>query len=167
MKRIIGVMVLVATLVCSGCASIQSSDYRYGQTMTMATETAFGRVLEVRPVHVTGRGGVIGAGIGALIGGMAAGFGSRSGAIGTAGAVVGAILGAGAEAIASDQPGVEATIQLDNGKVITVVQGSQVKFCPGDRVKLIAFNRPDGTVEVRFTHSTVSSKPSVRQSVAY
>ena len=168
MKRIIGVMALIATLLFSGCASIQSSDYRFSEARTIASETAFGKILEVRPVHVTGRGGVTGAGIGALIGGMAAGFGSGSGAIGTAGAVVGAILGAGAEAIASDQPGVEAVIALDSGKILTIIQGSKEQFRPGDRVKLIAFTRSDGTVEVRFTHSTVSStKPSVRRSVAY
>jgi outer membrane lipoprotein SlyB len=165
MKRAI-IVALVATLVCSGCASIQSQDYRYGQARTVATETAFGRILEVRPVHVTGRLGATGAGLGALIGGMAAGFGSRSGAIGTAGAIVGAVIGAGAEAISTTQPGVEATIALDSGKVLTIIQGSKEQFRPGDRVKLIAFSRPDGSVEVRFTHSTVSQKPS-RQSVAY
>jgi outer membrane lipoprotein SlyB len=167
MKNVLLAAALVVTMICSGCASIQSEDYRFGQARAVASETAFGRVLEVRPVKVTGRPGATGAGIGALIGGMAAGFGSGSGGIGAAGAVIGAIVGAGAEAASTTQPGVEATIALDNGKIITVVQGANEQFHPGDRVKLIAFNRADGTVEVRFTHSTVPQKPSTNRSVAY
>lgn len=159
---------LVAMMFLSGCASIQSSDYRFSEARVVASETAFGRIIEVRPVHVTGRAGAVGAGIGAMIGGMAAGFGSGSGGIGAAGAVLGALLGAGAEAASTSQEGVEAVIALDNGKVITVIQGSDEQFRPGDRVKLIAFDKGNGTVEVRFTHSTVpSTKPSVRRSVAY
>jgi outer membrane lipoprotein SlyB len=86
---------------------------------------------------------------------MAAGFGSGSGGIGAAGAVIGAILGAGAEVASTSQEGVEATILLDDGSLITVVQGSSEKFSPGDRVKLIAYKKRDGEVEVRFTRTTI------------
>ena len=149
------VAALIAMMFLSGCASIESQDYRFGQARTVASKTFTGQVLEARSVKVQGRPGAAGAGIGGLLGGMAAGFGSGSGSIGAAGAVIGAILGAGAEVASTSQEGVEATILLDDGSLITVVQGSSEKFSPGDRVKLIAYKKRDGEVEVRFTRTTI------------
>lgn len=132
MKRSAKLLMLAtaATLALAGCARQISPNTVEGSAVGEVNEAFFGTVQQVRVVQVqegdrlqentTGAlvGGVVGAGVGSLIGG---GWGRvlASGA----GALIGAGAGAVAERELSRQQALEYTVRLDNGRMVTVVQG--------------------------------------------
>jgi outer membrane lipoprotein SlyB len=63
-----------------------------------------------------------------------------------AGAIGGAAAGAAIEEGATRQKGLEITIKLDNGEVISIVQGADEKFDEGDLVRVL--RRPGGSARV-------------------
>ena len=86
---------------------------------------------------------------GAALGGVAGstigrGRGQVAGAIG--GAVLGGLAGSAIEENATRQPGLEITVQLDNGRMVAVTQAADEPFYPGDRVRVLIGN--DGTTRV-------------------
>ena len=131
-----------ATLALAGCAREISPNTVEGSTVGQVNEAFFGTVQQVRVVQVqegdrlqnntTGAlmGGLAGAGLGALFG---SGWGQVAAA--GAGALVGATAGAAAERQMSRQQGLEYTVRLDNGRMITIVQGGAESPIPqGSRV---------------------------------
>jgi len=153
MKLRLHVLLISSALLISGCASLDTNSYEYAQGREVA-QTIFGTVLEARTVKISGQAGGLGAGIGSIIGGAAAGAGSGEWGYGILGGVIGALAGAGVEKMATgDSQGVEVTVRLDTGQVITVVQGGNEQFNKGERVKVITHNG----VGTRVTHSGVSS----------
>ena len=149
--NIITPLLLSLSLITAGCANLDTNSYGYAQGREVA-QTYFGTVLESRTVKIAGHAGAVGAGIGSVIGGAAAGAGSGEWGYGILGATVGALLGAGAEKLSTgDSQGVEVTVKLDNGQVLTIVQGGNEQFNSGDRVKVITH----GNAGSRVTHSGV------------
>jgi outer membrane lipoprotein SlyB len=108
-----------------------------------------GEVIMVREVQIEGTksglgglaGGLMGAVLGSTIGG---GSGRRVAAV--AGGIAGAAAGAAIEEGATRQKGLEITVKLDNGEVISIVQGADEAFDEGDLVRVL--RRPDGTARV-------------------
>lgn len=86
-------------------------------------------------------GGLMGAVLGSTIGG---GSGKRVAAV--AGGIAGAAAGAAIEEGATRQKGLEITVKLDNGEVVSIVQAADEKFDEGDMVRVL--RRPDGTARV-------------------
>jgi outer membrane lipoprotein SlyB len=137
-KLVLGAAAL--SVVLAGCARTIDSGTVEGSTVGEVNEAFFGTVQNVRAVQVqegdrlqqntTGAivGGLAGAGVGALFGG---GWG-RVLATG-AGAIVGAGAGAAAERQLSRQQGLEYTVRLDNGRMLTIVQGPENALQPGQR----------------------------------
>jgi len=110
----------------------------------------FGVVESVRPVrispHDTGVGTAGGAALGAVAGSnVGGGNGQIAGAIG--GAILGGIIGNSIEHSANEQQGLEITVQLDSGRYISVVQGAEEPFRPGERVRILS-----GRGHTRITH---------------
>ena len=102
-----------------------------------------GTVLQARAVTVErseenlGIGTVAGAGIGGIAG-SAIGGDVRFNAIGAiAGAVIGGLIGGAVEDEVSSQTGIEYVVELDEGGIITVVQGDESPLSPGTRVLFI------------------------------
>ena len=81
-----------------------------------------------------GGGGLIGGIAGSNIGG-----GNRGSAVGTIlGVVGGAIVGRAIEESASRKPGLEITIQFDNGTMSAITQEADEQFHVGERVRVLS-----------------------------
>ncbi len=115
----------LATLLLGGCASNMSSNvYSSGQAQKMQTVQE-GTVVALAPVAIQNQDNPVGTIAGGLIGGIAGshlggGSGSDVGAIG--GAVVGGILGSMTESELTRKNGINITIRLQNGQLVSVVQ---------------------------------------------
>lgn len=76
------------------------------------------------------------------VAGSQVGGSDAAGAVGAIGGlVIGAIAGAAAERKLSDQIGMEYVVETMNGNLMTVVQGADPPFAPGDSV-LILYGSP-------------------------
>ena len=141
---------VAAVLALAGCAYPGGpSDYR-GYEVRGEQSVRFGVVESVRDVRITPRDTGVGTAGGAALGMVAGsnvggGNGQVAGAIG--GAILGGILGNNIERSANEHPGVEITVQLDNGRYISVVQGAEEPFRPGERVRILS-----GRGATRVTH---------------
>ena len=146
---------LVAASVASlhGCArDISSSSYSEGNVGDVST-TYRGIIVAAREVNVTGSDnlsdnttGIVGGGaLGALAGSqIGKGRGSVAGAVGIG--ALGAVAGALAEKELKKQQGMEYTVELQNGKIKTIVQGMEPRFQSGQRVLLMV--NPNGRSRV-------------------
>lgn len=114
----------LAVLLLAGCEAPGQNVYDFreaGQSVIVE----FGTVVDVRPIKIKGPNTGLGATAGGVAGGVAGsnvggGDGQIVGAVG--GAVVGVVAGAVAEQALADRQGLEFTIGLESGKIITVAQ---------------------------------------------
>lgn len=142
-------LALAATLVLSGCpASMSGSAYSRGQVRE-AQDVRLGYVESVREVLIEGTKSGVGTVGGAALGGLAGsqiggGRGRIAGAVG--GAIVGGVAGSAIEESVTRQPGLEITVRLDSGRMISVTQAADEPFYRGDRVRLLTSD--DGTARV-------------------
>lgn len=147
MRRFIIAAAAIAGL--SGC--VQSSPNAYNPyEIGQAAQTQMGIVTATRPVEISTPGGTgIGATVGAVAGGIAGAqigpssyshyghrhrylsAGSALGSLG--GALLGGILGAAIEQNITRQAATEYVVKLDDGRLITLVQGAE-SIRPGQRV---------------------------------
>jgi len=109
-----------------------------------------GTVELVKSVKIEGTKTPVGTLAGAAAGGaLGSTIGSGTGK--TVAVVLGAIAGGAAgsavEEQATKKDGLEITVKLDNGEVISVVQEADVPFSVGERVRIL--KGPDGTTRVR------------------
>lgn len=137
--------------VLSGCApKVGGNDYAVSGAQS-TYEVQYGTVTSVRNVRInndksanTAVGAVGGGVVGGVIGNMmGAGKGNTLATMG--GALAGAALGAAGSQAVNNQTGVEVTVTLDNGKTLAVVQGADIVFTPGQRVRIL---RGHGTTRV-------------------
>ena len=153
-KTTVALTLILSGAVLTGCAqqSLTGTNYSRGEARA-GQSVQMGRVESVVPIIIDGRtDSPLGAGAGAIVGGIAgSGVGGGSGAqIATVlGAVAGGIAGQRIEEATSRRQGVEITVRLDSGSVVSVVQEvdrNQV-FSPGDRVRILGQGR---TMRVTF-----------------
>jgi outer membrane lipoprotein SlyB len=138
-----------AALALSGCASSMSGDVYSRDQARKVQRVDEGEIIMVREVMIEGTksglgvvaGGVVGGVLGSMVGG---GKGQTLGTV--AGAVGGAGAGAAAEEAATRQKGLEITVKLENGEVVSVVQAADREYLVGDEVKVL--RNPDGTARV-------------------
>jgi outer membrane lipoprotein SlyB len=127
----------VAAVLLGGCALPGQDRYHYSE-VGRSFALAFGTVVAVRDIeiigHNTGVGGLIGAAAGAGAG-TAIGSGRGTGWAVLGGLVIGAIAGALIEQATADRAGLEYTVRLETGVILTVAQekGDQ-PLQPGERV---------------------------------
>ena len=143
----IAVVLLSSVVLLSGCGrQISSNVYKAGAV----GETSFtyqGVIVNARHVQVSEgeklSDNTAGIGMGALAGGLLGtqiGGGTGQIAATAGGAILGGIAGAYAEKALSDQTGMEYTVQLTNGQMLTVVQGPDPIYQAGQRVMVISSN---------------------------
>jgi outer membrane lipoprotein SlyB len=118
------VLLMVSVAACSHPSSTTYGDSEVGQTI----ETSQGKVVSSRVVEVAGEPGFIGAGAGAAVG--AAGGGTAvNGPASLLVAIVGGLIGAGigymAEKKMGDRDGIEYLLQMDDGRLVTLVQNRE------------------------------------------
>ena len=145
----IGLLLILIGLIAVGCApSMSGSAYSRDQARKVQTVHE-GEVIMVREVLIEGTksglgglaGGVMGFALGSTVGG-----GSGKGVARAAGTIAGAVAGGAIEEGATRQKGLEITIKLDNGQVVSIVQAADERFDEGDLVRVL--RRPDGTARV-------------------
>jgi len=150
MKFFSGVIGVTMLCVITGCATSQSGEV-YTRDQARRTQTVQLGVVEfVKEVQVEGDhsalgtlgGGVAGGVLGSTIG---SGRGSTLAALG--GAALGALAGNQVEKKMTEYTGLEITVKLDSGQVISVVQEADVPFSVGDRVRVLTDSR--GTTRVQ------------------
>ena len=144
-----GLLIILIGLIAVGCASSMSGS-TYSRDQAQKVQTVHeGEVIMVREVQIEGTkssagmlaGGILGYVLGGTIGG-----GSGKAVARGVGAVGGAAAGAAIEEGATRQKGLEITVQLDNGRVISIVQAADETFDVGDMVRVLT--RPDGSARV-------------------
>lgn len=140
MKRFTMLFVVLVASLLTACASSNSGDvYKKEETRKVQTRK-MGVVQSVRQVKIEGSSSAVGASIGSVVGGIAGGSATDSRArplTAMLGALVGGILGAFTEEAVTSKDGLEITVALDNGDIITVVQEADVTFEAGDEVNII------------------------------
>jgi outer membrane lipoprotein SlyB len=143
MKRY-GMLLAVASLllVGTGCMSTLTGESYSRDEARRAQTVEFGMVEYVRPVMIEGTKSGVGPAAGAAVGGIAGstvGHGKGSAAAAVVGAVAGGVAGGLAEEATTRKQGVEITVRMDNGRLISVVQevSGSASFQPGDRVRVL------------------------------
>ena len=136
MQNIRIISVLLITMLAACHPNVSPDSYSLG-SVGQVNRAVRGTVISTRLVDISGTSGV-GATAGALggaVGGSAIGSGARSniaGAIG--GAIVGGVAGAVIEEGATQQKGMEYTVETENGALLTIVQGVDTPLSVGQKV---------------------------------
>jgi outer membrane lipoprotein SlyB len=145
---------LIATLVFTsftGCAPGRGGTVYTRDQARVTHDVTFGTVRQIDPVTIEGTRSGMGVLGGALVGGVlgslvGSGRGRTLATVG--GALGGAAVGAGGEEAATRRDALEITVELDNGKLISIVQEpDEVPIRPGDRVRVLTAR--DGSARVR------------------
>ncbi len=142
MKKVMVFMLVISAAGLTACASSETSNvYSRKEARTVQTIQE-GQVTDLAPVTIEGTQ----SGLGAIAGGAAAGIGAGSSIGGGSGsdiaaiggAVLGGWLGNKAEEKLTRKEGVNITIRLTNGELISVVQEVDPKmvFQVGDGVRI-------------------------------
>jgi len=143
--RTIGIVAVAVPLLLGGCQSTLSGDYYSRDDARRIQTVQYGSVEATRPVVIEGTKTPVGPVAGGAVGGIAGssvGGGKGSAVAAVIGAVAGGVAGAAAEEGLTRRQGVDITVRLDSGRVISVVQEqtAQSAFRAGDRVRVLTVN---------------------------
>ena len=137
--------------IFAGCQSSSKGSKTYTRSQAQSPITVFsGTVLKIAEVQIqnkqTGAGAAVGGIAGGVIGNQVGSGGGR--AIATVlGALAGSAAGSTAERSAATKPALELEVELDNGRILVIVQEKDDDFAVGDRVRIMESG--DGTMRVR------------------
>jgi outer membrane lipoprotein SlyB len=152
----------LAVLALSGCARNINPNVYSEKHVGEASMTYQGVITSARPVEIAGgeklEENTAGIGIGALAGGVAGnqiGKGGGNLAATAGGAILGGVAGAFAQKALTEQSAMEYVVQLNNGSMMTVVQGPENQLSAGQRVLVMVSN--DGRSRVVADHSPVQN----------
>ena len=133
-------LVFGLALLVVACAASNSPDVYSSREAKRAYKVYEATVTELRAVKIEGdstRVGTLGgAWIGSSVGGTAGG-GDGSSIAAAIGGVAGAVIGRGIERELTSDEALEITLELDNGDTVAVVQGDDVGFVIGERVRVL------------------------------
>ncbi len=140
----VGMLLAVSVISLGGCTSPNPYGDAYGSADTRKVQQVYyGTVVKAEPVTIDAStqanaiGTVAGAAIGGILGsGVGGGSGSDIAAIG--GGLLGGYLGSKTAEEAAKRNGVNLTIQLEDGKMIAIVQEANPNmiFQPGQAVQI-------------------------------
>lgn len=146
---VLPLVTLLSLGMLGGCASDSAMVYNQGQVQQAQT-VQLGIVTSVQQVTMKGDNNSLLTLGGAALGGIAGsqlGQGNRANA---AGAIAGALLGGfGADAAQSSlskKNGLEITVKLDSGRMISIVQAADVPMVTGQRVRVLSGGGADRVV---------------------
>ncbi|MFZ0613985.1 MAG: glycine zipper 2TM domain-containing protein [Desulfobacterales bacterium] len=145
------VILALAILALIGCQTTSQGGRTVTRDQAQRPMSVYsGTVLRVSDVQIqgnqTGIGAVGGAVVGGIVGSTIGGGRGRTLAT-TGGAVAGAAGGSAIEQRRATRPGLEIEVELDDGRIMVIVQEKDDDFVVGDRVRLISAS--DGTFRVR------------------
>ncbi|HDS16803.1 MAG TPA: glycine zipper 2TM domain-containing protein [Proteobacteria bacterium] len=134
----------------SGCAGNQSGRiYRHHEAQR-SLSVYYGTILELREVTIEGENSGAGGVLGGITGGIAGStIGSGRGRVlaTLGGALAGAAAGTLLEQESTTKAALEFTIELDNGRLLAIVQENDGHYRVGDRIRLL--ESENGTWRVR------------------
>ena len=137
MKKFVIAFVLPLTLLLGACAENIGANHYNTSSVGQVNRAARGTVVAVRQVTVSDGDGQIGKLSGAIAGGAAGSMIGGNDAVrvmgGVGGAVLGGIVGDAVQEGVTRQTGYEYTIQLENGGLVTITQGTDILLQPGQR----------------------------------
>ncbi|PLX29403.1 MAG: hypothetical protein C0582_05865 [Alphaproteobacteria bacterium] len=143
MKSVLPIFI-VAILLMPGCARRISQNYYSSASVGEAAHTYKGTIISARKIEVGEaerlQDNTTGMAVGGIAGGVAGsqiGKGSGSVLAAAGGALLGGLAGSYAQDELSRQSGVEYSVQLTNGQIMTVVQGDEEVYQPGQAVLVI------------------------------
>jgi outer membrane lipoprotein SlyB len=147
------VVLMLAVAACSHPSSTTYGEAEVGQTI----ETTSASVVSSRIVEVSGEPGFIGPGAGAAVGAVGGATAVRGPAqllVGVVGGLVGAGAGYMAEKGLKDREGIEYVLEMDDGRLVTLVQNREEDEPP----------LPDGArvlVQINGQYTRVIANPAV------
>lgn len=150
MSRCMFFLALACLVLVAACASSRSAQVYSRDQALREMRVYYGTILEVRPVQIEGTQSGVGAVAGGVTGGVLGSMvGGGNGRIvgGVVGALGGAAGGALAEEAITKKNGVEITVEMDSGEIVSVVQEADADYRVGDRVRLLRSS--DGSSRVR------------------
>lgn len=140
----LSVFLIIPLCVFVVACSSNPSATTYSRDQTLAVQQVqFGTVLSVQNVNIEGTKSGVGTVAGGLIGGIAGsgvGHGRGSAIAAVIGGVAGGLIGDKVEQAATKKAGLELTVQLDSGNIISIVQEAEEVFQAGDHVRLLTRN---------------------------
>lgn len=143
MKTLLLSTAIILPVMLGGCARDISSTTYSDATVGEASQTFRGTIVTMRKVNVGPEklednvaGGLAGGVLGGVVGNQFGKGGGKTAAT-AVGAIGGAVAGAFAEKALKSQDGFEYTVQLDNGDMRTIVQGTEHAMSVGQRVLII------------------------------
>jgi len=134
------VLIILSILILTGCPSSKSGVVYTRDQAKQVQQVELGTVQSARTVLIEGTGSVVGSGAGTIIGAIAGsnvGQGKGSAIATIIGGIAGGLLGAAAEEGVTRQEGLEITVQLDSGQILSIVQGADIAFQAGERVRVL------------------------------
>ena len=141
----------VATTVSTGCVESASGNVFSRDEARQAAEVYEGTVVDVREGKIEGDQSGLGAVGGAAMGGVVGNLfgGGKGNTIATVGgAIADGLAGNAVEKGMTGQRALQVTVKLDvNGKEIQVVQGTDIPFAVGQRVRVVT--QPGGHSRVQ------------------
>jgi outer membrane lipoprotein SlyB len=134
------ITVIAAALLLTGCVQSHSGQVYSQDQAQRSMHVYYGTIIELREVTIEGSSSGAGAVIGGIAGGVlgstiGSGRGRTLAAVG--GALAGAAGGAVVEKGAGTKQAVEFTVELDDGRIMAVVQEDGAYYRIGDRVRLL------------------------------
>lgn len=148
MKKLL--LLLLPFSILAGCAS-SLDDQTYSRDEARKVQTVeFGTLEGINTVTLEGDSGGLSKFAGAIVGGIAGstlGGGKGQSLTTAAGAIAGSVAGGAVEEKATRAKGLELTVRMDSGQLISVVQeaSDEERFDIGGRVRLL---RSGGNVRV-------------------
>lgn len=143
MKTVLIASTLALATLLQGCATRSYSngvytdaDTQRAHSITPATVMAVRAVTIERATH--GMGAAVGGNVGTALGGAASKSGSGQFFAAVLGGAAGSLLGQAVESKAALHPGLEISMRLDDGQLISVVQAADEPFKRGDRVRVLS-----------------------------
>ena len=127
MKKFVIALILPVMAVLAGCASQIGANQYDSAAVGSVNRARAGTIVSVRAITVADSDNSLGTAIGGIAGVL--------GAVG--GALVGGAAGNLAQRGLSKQSGYEYVVQLDNGGLVTVTQGSDVLMAVGQRCMVL------------------------------
>ena len=135
--RILTVVLVSVACMMSGCASDNLSGERISRSDSrQAYRLEYGRIVAVEPILIEGEATSIGTTGGGLIGYSVGRSTTDSRVGGAVGAVAGAVTGQKTEEKLTEVDGLQITVDMDGGPTIVVIQGGDVPFAEGERVRV-------------------------------
>jgi outer membrane lipoprotein SlyB len=141
-------LMLIAALAAA-CAAPSSARMYSRHEARVAWNVKYGEVVDVDDAVIEGRRSPLGRVGGGIIGyqaGRTVGGGSGRAVAGAVGAVAGAVAGSAIEERATRQQAWQFTVELEGGRIISIVQARDQSFAIGERVRV--YLRRDGAARV-------------------